>query len=104
MITIGEGDQRPQAAGHRVDLGFLIELGDLFLILLLVGGVTLLQLLHAGREHGGAHHAVLALHLEGQHDELHEETEEKDRSAVAVADVVEEQQHGAENFDHNHRR
>jgi len=43
---------------------------------------------------------VLALHLEGQHDELHEETEEKDRSAVAVADVVEEQQHGAENFDH----
>ena len=99
-----EGDQRPQAAGHRVDLGFLIELGDLFLILLLVGGVTLLQLLHAGREHGGAHHAVLALHLEGQHDELHEETEEKDRSAVAVADVVEEQQHGAENFDHNHRR
>ena len=95
-----EGNQRPQAAGHRVDLGFLIELGDLFLIFLLIGGVALLQLLHAGRKHGGAHHAVLALHLEGQHDELHEKAEEKDRSAVAVADVVEEQQHGAENFDH----
>ena len=91
-----ERDQRPQTAGHRVDLGFLVELGDLFLIFLLVGGVPLLQLLHAGREHGRAHHAVLALHLEGQHDELHKETEKEDRSAVASAEIVEEQQHGAE--------
>ena len=98
-----EGDQRPQAAGHRVDLGFLIELGDLFLILLLVGGVALLQLLHAGREHGGAHHAVLALHLEGQHDELHKETEEKNCSAIAATEIVEEQQHGTECFD-KHRK
>ena len=94
----GERDQRPQAAGHGVHALFLVELVHLLLIALLVVAEFLFQLLEPGGHAGGAHHALLALELEGQHDELHHERKENDRDAVVACPVVQLQHQPAKGF------
>ena len=65
----GEGEQAPEAAAHGADLFLSVETGHLLVEFLRVALVLLLQLHHAGLEPGHAHHALLALGHEGQHDQ-----------------------------------
>ena len=85
----GEGNQRPEAAGHGVDALFLVQLLHLGVELLLVALMPLLQLLNLGLEAGGAHHALLALGHEGSHDEVDGQGEKDQCQAVVAGQVVE---------------
>ena len=99
----GEGDEGPEAARHGVDLLLLIELCDLGLVFLLVAAVLLLQLLDYRREAGHAHHAALALELEGQHDKSHDQGEQDNREAEVLHRLIElEQQPGKRHCDYGH--
>jgi hypothetical protein len=93
-----EGDQRPEAAGHGVDMLFLIELAGLLLQLAGVALMPLLQLRDLGLQGAHAHHALFALHLEGHQDQLDDQCEEKHRNAVVADEVVQRQQQPAEGF------
>ena len=84
-----EGDQRPQAAGHRVDLLFPIELGHLFIELLLVSLVPALKLCDPRLKAAGAHHALLALGHERKQNQVHDDAEEDDRPTVAAGQLIE---------------
>ena len=84
----GERDQRPEAAGHRVDALFAVELLHLLIELLLVALVAALQLLQLGLQAGLAHHALLALGLEGREDQVDDEREEQDRRAVVPGQII----------------
>ena len=84
----GKRDQRPEAAGHRVDALFAVKLLHLLIEFLLVALVAALQLLNLGLQAGLAHHALLALGLEGREDQVDDEREEQDRRAVVPRQVI----------------
>ena len=100
-----ERDQAPEAAGHRVDLLFPVELGHLFIELLLVSLVSALKLRDPRLKAAGTHHALLALGAERQKDQLDNEREQNERKAVVIQESIEEFQHIAKgNADKIHER
>ena len=84
-----ERDQAPEAAGHRVDLLFPIELGHLFIELLLVSLVPALKLRDPRLKAAGTHHALLALGHERKQNQVHDDAEEDDRPTVAAGQLIE---------------
>ena len=83
-----ERDQGPDAAGHRVDSLFLVELLHLLIQLLLIPFVPPLQLLDLRLDTRGAHHAAFTLrHKRSQHQVDHK-SKEDNRPAVVSGDVV----------------
>ena len=83
-------DQAPQTSAHGVDPLVCIELLQLLLVLHLVVGVLLLQLLLLVRQTAHTDHTLLALHLEGQHHQLHHQGEEDQGHAVGPGEAVEQ--------------
>ena len=86
----GQGQKAPQAPGHGADALLGVELLHLLRLLGLVVGVFLLDFLETAGHAAHAHHALLGLHLEGQHDELDDQGEENDGHAVGIGQVVEQ--------------
>ena len=86
----GHGDEAPQAAAHGVDAFLFVELLHFLLELGLVFGVALLQLLHLTADAAHAHHALLGFHLEGQHDELDDQSKQDQSHTVGVRQVIEQ--------------
>ena len=86
----GEGDERPQAAGHRVHTLARVELCHLLLLALAVVGEAGLDILDLALHPVHAEHALLALELEGQQHELHHEGKEDQRNAVGARPTVEQ--------------
>ena len=84
-----EGDQRPQAAGHRVDALLAVELLHLGVELLGVALMLFLQLLDARLQAGGTHHALFALGVERREDQVHDQGKEDDSPAIAAGQVIE---------------
>ena len=86
----GEGQQAPQAAGHGVDPLLGVELLHLLGLLGLVVGVFLLDFLKPAGHAAHAHHALLGLHLEGQHNQLDHQGKEDDGHGVGARQVIKE--------------
>ena len=94
----GEGQQAPEAAGHGVDLLLAVEAGHLLVEFLLVALVLALELLHARREPGHAHHALLALGHEGQQHERHAQREQYGGDTEVPRELVEAHHEPAKGF------
>ena len=85
----GERDQRPDAAGHRVNTLFPVELLHLLIELLLVPCMAGLNLLDSGLKPGRLHCAFLALGHKRCKNHVHREAEKNQRNAVVAGPVVE---------------
>ena len=86
----GQGQEAPQAAGHGIDALFGIELLHLLLHLHLVIGVFLLDLLHLAGHPAHADHALFGLHLEGEQDQLDDQSKQDQRHAIGPGETVEQ--------------
>ena len=67
----GQGQEGPQAATHGIDALTGIQIGHLLLLTLFVVGKAGLNILDLALHAVHTHHALLALELEGQDDQLH---------------------------------
>ena len=94
----GEGNERPDAAGHGVDALFLVQLLHLLIQLLGVALMAALKLLNPGLDESGVHHALLALGHEGGHQQVDQEREDDNGHAVAAGQLIELDQRPGENF------
>ena len=66
-----QGQEGPQAATHGIDALTGIQIGHLLLLTLFVVGKAGLDILDLALHAVHTHHALLALELEGQDDQLH---------------------------------
>ena len=90
------GDHGPAAAPHGVDVVLGVELLNLLVILLPVVAAALLDLLKLAVHHVHFDHALLALQMEGEEDDLHHHGEQDQRDAVAVEHLAEQLEQQAE--------
>ena len=93
-----QGDKRPQAAAHGVDLLPLVKFLYLKVIALPIFAVLLLQLLHLAGEQIHLDHALLALQRNREENELNHNGEQDQGQAVAVKDIIKGQQQPGKGF------
>ena len=88
----GERDKGPDAAAHGVDALFTVQLLHLLIEFLGIALMASLQLLYLRLDTGSAHHALLALCHEGEHDEVYEKREEDYGKTVVSGHFINLQQ------------
>ena len=86
----GEGEHCPETAAHGVDALFRVKLLHLLVHFYLVVGIALLDILHLTAETVHPQHTLLGFHLEGQHDELDDQSEQDQCHAVGTRQIIEQ--------------
>ena len=91
-----QGNKAPQTAAHTHGSAlFLLQLLNFFILLLLVMGISSLDILDAGLQTGHLHHALLGLGVDGSQHQLHNQSKQNHGKTVVAGQVVQNAQQPA---------